>query len=105
MGQKMKGHLLEPIPRLRDLRDDIPQELDDLYARLLEKEPMQRLITAEETATLLKTIAQRPTTKASPASFFGNGGSACPSDVGRFPWFRRHAVVDGRGRHGDGCQT
>ncbi|MFO0868824.1 MAG: serine/threonine-protein kinase [Pirellulales bacterium] len=68
MGQKMKGHLLDPAPRLRELRPDIPPELDDLYTRLLEKEPTQRLITAEETATLLKQIAQRQTTKASLAA-------------------------------------
>jgi serine/threonine protein kinase len=68
MGQKMKGHLLEPIPRLRDLRDDVPQELDELYARLMEKEPAQRQITADETATLLKAIAQRVSTKSAPGS-------------------------------------
>ncbi|HND52598.1 MAG TPA: SUMF1/EgtB/PvdO family nonheme iron enzyme, partial [Pirellulaceae bacterium] len=61
----MKGHLLEPISRLRDLRDDIPAELDDLYARLMEKDPARRLISAEETAMLLKTIAQSHTTNSS----------------------------------------
>ena len=70
MGQKMKGHLLEPISRLRDLRDDIPAELDDLYARLMEKDPARRLISAEETATLLKTIAQSHSTK--PSSNFAS---------------------------------
>ncbi|MFO0870352.1 MAG: serine/threonine-protein kinase [Pirellulales bacterium] len=59
MGQKMKGHVLEAPPRLRDLRPEVPEELDELYAQLMVKEPAQRLASATEVASRLKDIAQR----------------------------------------------
>ncbi len=38
--------LFEPAPRLRTLRPDLPQALDDLVAELLEKDPLRRPASA-----------------------------------------------------------
>lgn len=61
IGQKMKGHLLEVPPRLRDLRAEVPEELDQLYAELMAKSPTQRPASAAELAERLKRIATGPT--------------------------------------------
>ncbi len=45
---KMKAHATAPIPSLRESRPDVPQELDELYLRLMAKDPKERLATANE---------------------------------------------------------
>lgn len=38
----MKAHRGEPIPRLRNVRPDVPSELDDIFARMMAKQPDDR---------------------------------------------------------------
>jgi formylglycine-generating enzyme required for sulfatase activity len=58
MGQKMKGHVLESPPRLRDLRSDVPDELDQLYLQLMQKDSSTRLSSATEVANRLNEISR-----------------------------------------------
>ena len=63
MAQKLKGHVMEAAPRLRELRADVPEELDALYSQLMAKEVSDRLGSAAELAERLKQIASRLATK------------------------------------------
>ena len=49
---------VEP-PRLRDLDDTLPQALDDLVARALDKDPDERFVDAAMMATQLELAAQK----------------------------------------------
>jgi serine/threonine protein kinase len=59
MVQKMKGHALEEPPRLRSLRDDVPEEIDELCSQLLAKQPQDRLGSAQALAAQLQAILKR----------------------------------------------
>ena len=48
--------LLEPVPRVSDTRPDVPPELDELVARLLAKEPEDRLADGAEVASELASL-------------------------------------------------
>jgi len=67
LKQKLKAHVLEAPPRLRDVRPEVPEDLDQLYGRLMAKEPSQRLSSAAEVASRLKEIVVRLNTKSAPA--------------------------------------
>ena len=50
---KMRGHVLEDIPSIQDLRPDVPDELNTLLDQLLAKEVDQRSSSADELAEAL----------------------------------------------------
>ncbi len=53
VANKMKGHLLDPIPDLRALRPEIPDGLREIAQKLLAKSPAERYQTAAEVAEAL----------------------------------------------------
>ena len=57
-----------PIPRLRSVAPTIHADLDDIVARLLVREPVQRIASAAEVATRLEPHAERGATTPSPAT-------------------------------------
>jgi serine/threonine protein kinase len=59
MVQKMKGHALEEPPRLRSLRPEVPEELDELCAQLLAKQPQDRIGSAKALATQLQSLLKK----------------------------------------------
>ena len=59
MVQKMKGHALEEPPRLRSLRPEVPEELDELCAQLLAKQPQDRIGSAKALATQLQGLLKK----------------------------------------------
>jgi serine/threonine protein kinase len=56
----MHQHLTAPPPRLRDLRPDLPPELDDLLQRLLAKKPIDRPATTHQVKDALHTVLDQP---------------------------------------------
>lgn len=50
IGEVMKGHLMDPVPPLREVRPDVPPDLEAAIARMLDKEPAQRFATLAEAA-------------------------------------------------------
>ena len=54
-------HVNVEAPRLRDLDDTMPQALDDLVARALDKDPDERFVDAAMMATQLELAAQELT--------------------------------------------
>lgn len=81
--QKMKAHLMNAPPRLRDLRPDVPEELDALYSQLMVKDAAQRSISAAELAERLKDIVGRLSVKGSAARVLdmGSAPAACPGSA------------------------
>ena len=55
--QTMKAHVLERPPHLNDVLPDLPAALGNLCARLLAKEPQQRLASAQELVAALADFA------------------------------------------------
>ena len=51
---KMRGHAMAPVPDLRDVRDNIPYGLVDIYHRLMEKDPKDRYSSAAALAEALE---------------------------------------------------
>ena len=50
------AHRTQPIPKLRDARPDVPEALDDLFARMLAKDPRDRPQTIDEVIAALESI-------------------------------------------------
>lgn len=63
---RLMRHQTDPIPRLKDVRPDVPPELDAIVAKLLAKQPEERYQTAAEVARALKRIAERPESRIAP---------------------------------------
>jgi WD40 repeat protein/serine/threonine protein kinase len=51
---KMQAHLYQPAPPLRELRRDVPRELETLVARLLAKTPSDRITDPHQIAETLE---------------------------------------------------
>ena len=60
--------LLEPLPRLRVIRPDVPQSVDDVVTRALARVPADRYATAAAFATALERAADAPSTVGGPRS-------------------------------------
>jgi len=56
---ELRGHAYEPPPRLRDLRDDLPEELGDLVEWLLAKPPIDRPRSVQEVLLQVDAIIER----------------------------------------------
>jgi CheY-like chemotaxis protein len=56
---ELRGHAIEPAPRLADLRPDLPVELSDLVEWLLEKRPVARPRSATDVLAQLDAIIDR----------------------------------------------
>jgi serine/threonine protein kinase len=54
--EKVFEHADQPIPPLADARPDVPQELEDLYQRMLAKKPDERPQSMTEVIAALETI-------------------------------------------------
>jgi serine/threonine-protein kinase len=77
------AHLTKPAPRLRSLRPDVPEWLDDAVARGLEKRPPDRWQSmAEFGAALAGKNADEPTAAASDVSRSSSGGLAATYELG-----------------------
>jgi len=48
LGEVMRGHLLEPVPRVRLARPDVPEALEACVTRMLAKEPGERFADRSE---------------------------------------------------------
>ena len=53
LGEVMKGHLLDPVPPLRAVRPDVPDDLDACITRMLDKDAEKRFATLAEMARAL----------------------------------------------------
>lgn len=73
-ANKMKGHVIDPIPDLRAARPDVPPGLVAIYERLMAKTPEERFASADELAIALapfassKGAATQPVVPAAPES-------------------------------------
>lgn len=56
--QKLADHARTPLPRLKQLRPDLPQALEDVFARMTAKDPAQRYQTPAEVAQALSQLAR-----------------------------------------------
>ena len=64
---KMYAHLSAPVPSARELRPDLPPELDELAQRAMAKDPDDRFASAGEMSeALTDTLPSRPITAPSP---------------------------------------
>lgn len=50
------AHLEKPVPRLRDARPDVPEELDSVFQRMVAKEPDKRYQRMEEVVGALEQV-------------------------------------------------
>lgn len=48
IGEVMKGHLFDPIPDVKALRPDVPEQIQAAITKMLAKEPADRFATLEE---------------------------------------------------------
>ncbi|MCE9602027.1 MAG: serine/threonine protein kinase [Gemmatimonadetes bacterium] len=48
VAEVMRGHLFDPVPNVRDVRPEVPAELEACVGRMMAKEPEQRFATLEE---------------------------------------------------------
>ena len=48
VAEVMRGHLFDPVPNVRDVRPEVPTELEACVGRMMAKEPAQRFATLEE---------------------------------------------------------
>jgi len=53
-GKKAIAHLTSPIPSLRDVRDDVPEEMDRVFQNMLAKSPEDRPSSMKEVAGRLR---------------------------------------------------
>ncbi len=61
VAASLSRRLIEPAPRVRALRADVPAWLDEIVAGLLERRPAQRLTGCERLAALLRRGDDAPT--------------------------------------------
>lgn len=57
LPELVNAHLNIPAPQIRDLRPDVPQEVENILARMMEKDPAARYQTAREVAIELEPYA------------------------------------------------
>ncbi|MCC6522194.1 MAG: protein kinase [Polyangiaceae bacterium] len=62
----LEGHLQRPAPRVRSLRAEVPQDLDDLVASLLAKSPGARPQDIEDLLWRLRSIERRSRQESDP---------------------------------------
>ena len=66
---KMYAHLSAPVPSARELRPDLPPELDELAQRAMAKDPDDRFASAGEMSeALTDTLPSRPDHRAEPSA-------------------------------------
>lgn len=58
LTQKMRAHVMENHPRPSEARSEVPQELEDLYLQMVEKDVNKRVTSAAEVAEQLRMLAQ-----------------------------------------------
>ncbi len=85
IASKMKAHLLKPIPDVRALRPDIPEELAAIYTKLMAKDLADRLENAKLLADQLvpfciADVQGSPSTN-TPAQTFGAKGQVGSGNV------------------------
>jgi eukaryotic-like serine/threonine-protein kinase len=56
LGEVMKGHLLDPPPPIRQLRPDVPPEMEACIERMLAKKPEQRFPSLTDAVTAFGSI-------------------------------------------------
>ncbi len=57
VASKMRAHLLEDVPELRQLRPDVPDDVAAIYRKLMAKSPADRFQTAEDVAAAVAPFA------------------------------------------------
>jgi tRNA A-37 threonylcarbamoyl transferase component Bud32/uncharacterized RDD family membrane protein YckC len=60
IGQMISDQLNAPLPSIRTLRPELPPEIDDVLARLCDKDPEKRPATMKEVAALFEPLRPRP---------------------------------------------
>lgn len=79
LGEIMRGHLLEPPPPLRTLRNDVPTGIVEVVHRMLEKDVTQRFPTLADAAAALEAagagVKGGPARRVAPSAV-SNAGSA-----------------------------
>lgn len=81
--EMMQAHLREPAPSVRELRPDLPESLDQLIKRLLEKEPDRRPRSAGQVRqTLLTALDEDQPVEVSTENEFDPGQALATRDPG-----------------------
>ena len=106
-ANKMKSHLLDPVPGLHAAREDAPLDLDAIYRKLMAKKPEDRFQSAAELAEVLTPFSSTTSstdpapTDASSATALGvkdnepTPPSSIPPDVSRGAGPRRFYPLAG----------
>lgn len=55
----LQQHLMAPVPSIREIRQDVPEELDEIVQKLLAKDRDQRFATTEELVSRLHDCADK----------------------------------------------
>ena len=58
VAAKMSAHILDPVPDIRSIREEVPHELAAIIKKCLSKEPQNRYQTPEELADAIKPFAE-----------------------------------------------
>jgi serine/threonine protein kinase len=97
-AQKLMWHLVADVPPIRRLRPEVPEELEAVVQRMLEKDPAQRFQRPIEVAEILTVWApagrpERSMRERHPELLGSAASSAGLHSGARRSWLRRHRFV------------
>ncbi|MEW5985931.1 MAG: serine/threonine-protein kinase [Chloroflexota bacterium] len=67
MGMALK-HVVDPVPRIRDVKADLPPAYEEVIARSMAKNPNERFATASALVTAVNNLANQPADGSRPAA-------------------------------------
>ncbi|MEU6831223.1 serine/threonine-protein kinase [Nocardia beijingensis] len=91
-GQIVAGHLAKPVPRLSDIRPELPRRLDEVIARAMAKHRDERFAGCGEFAAAAAAALRGEVPASAPAPTFVNQRSAHPATA-IDPWPRSAPTV------------
>ncbi|MER7453631.1 serine/threonine-protein kinase [Nocardia beijingensis] len=91
-GQIVAGHIAKPVPRLSDIRPELPRRLDEVIARAMAKHRDERFASCGDLAAAAAAALRGEVPASAPAPTFVNQRSAHPATA-IDPWPRSAPTV------------